>query len=292
MKRKVPTTSRARRSRWAWPRRGCASSGARGRCGCCCRRRCRCESWCWRRAGLRTVSAARVRKVEVAIIIFSAPDDHFAASPHRLVSVSGRGRVAGAGSRPTVGARIISPAGIQIAAVRSAPDDHFSAGPDCRVARSGVGRVAGAGGHPTVGARIISPAGIKIARQSFTAPDDHLALAAGPHRRVRFSCSRRVGRAGRCPTIGGGIISSSGIQRGDEEIRSSPPHDHFAASPHCRVPLPANGGVGGASCCPTVGARIIFPAGIKDCFRPRRSFHFRSTLPCESLVQQARLWCW
>ena len=56
---------------------------------------------------------------------------------------------------------IVSPAGVQIAAVISAPDDHFTAGPDRRVTLSGSGRVGGAGGCPTVRARIVSPAGVQ-----------------------------------------------------------------------------------------------------------------------------------
>ena len=39
------------------------------------------------------------------------------------------GRVGGAGGCPTVGAGIVSAAGVQVAAVISAPDDHFTAGP-------------------------------------------------------------------------------------------------------------------------------------------------------------------
>ena len=66
------------------------------------------------------------------------------------------GRVGGAGGCPTVGARIVPPAGVQIAAViASTPDDHFTAGPNYRVSSPGDGRVGGAGGGPTVGAGIV-----------------------------------------------------------------------------------------------------------------------------------------
>ena len=46
-------------------------------------------------------------------VIPSAPDDHFAAGPHCRVSVSGSGRVGGAGGCPTIGAGIVSAAGVQ-----------------------------------------------------------------------------------------------------------------------------------------------------------------------------------
>ena len=77
------------------------------------------------------------------------------------MSVSAGGRVGSAGGCPTVGAGIISAAGVQIAAVISTPDDHFTAGPDCRVRLSAIGRVGRAGGYPTVGAGIISSAGVQ-----------------------------------------------------------------------------------------------------------------------------------
>src|ERR1700704_2582280 len=41
------------------------------------------------------------------------------------------------------------------------------------------------------------------------------------------------------------------------------PDDHFAASPHCRVPISCRGRVGGAGGCPTVRAGIVCPAGVK-----------------------------
>ena len=81
----------------------------------------------------------------------SAPDDHFTAGPHCRVNVSGSGRVGGAGGCPTVGAGIVSPAGVQkAAAIISAPDDHFAAGPDCRVHVSGSGGVGECGCESSV----------------------------------------------------------------------------------------------------------------------------------------------
>ena len=43
----------------------------------------------------------------------SAPDDHFAAGPDCRVKLSGIGRVGGAGGCPTIGAGIVSAAGVQ-----------------------------------------------------------------------------------------------------------------------------------------------------------------------------------
>src|SRR5207253_5813454 len=96
----------------------------------------------------------------------AAPDDHFAAGPHCRMLVSGIGRVGGGGGCPTVGAGIISPAGVQIAAdTSSAPDDHFAAGPDCRVTVSGSGRVGKAGGCPcVVGAQTCGSPVIRLTR--------------------------------------------------------------------------------------------------------------------------------
>ena len=60
--------------------------------------------------GLYLPPVFKVRRVPLA----SAPDDHFAAGPDCRVSYSGSGRVGGAGGRPTIGAGIVSPAGVQV----------------------------------------------------------------------------------------------------------------------------------------------------------------------------------
>ena len=89
-------------------------------------------------SGAGVHNAAGIRDV-------SAPDDHYTTGPHCRVVEPRVGRVDGAGGCPTVGARVISPAGIQImggtVAKVSAPDNHFAAGPHCRLAFSGRGRV-------------------------------------------------------------------------------------------------------------------------------------------------------
>jgi len=54
------------------------------------------------------------------------------------------GRIGGAGSCPTIRARIVSSARVQRDGI-PAPDDHFSARPDCRVVCPRIGRIGGAG---------------------------------------------------------------------------------------------------------------------------------------------------
>ena len=57
----------------------------------------------------RAVSAAVAQSV--ATTIYGAPYDHFAVGPDCRVTRSRRGRVSSAGSRPTIRAGIVSPAG-------------------------------------------------------------------------------------------------------------------------------------------------------------------------------------
>ena len=178
----------------------------------------------------------------------------------------------------------IPPAGVlRLCSLLSAPDDHFTAGPDCRVIVSGSGRVGGAGGCPTVRAGIVSPAGVQRAGAAInSAPDDH--FTAGPDCRVIVSASGRVGGAGGCPTIRAGIVSPAGVQIAAAVI--SAPDDHFTAGPDCRVMVSGSGRVGGAGGCPTIRAGIVSPAGVQIAacrhIRPRRSFHCRSRLPCDT----------
>ena len=51
---------------------------------------------------------------EGGIIIESAPHDHFRSCPDGRVSPPGVRYVGGAGGRPTVGARFVSPAGVRV----------------------------------------------------------------------------------------------------------------------------------------------------------------------------------
>ena len=152
------------------------------------------------------------------------PQTIISLSVHTAVWFSGDGRVGGVGGCPTVGAGIVSAAGVQIViGAMSAPDDHFAAGPHCRVTVSARGRVGGAGGCPTIRAGIVSAAGVQIAGVASSAPDDH--FTAGPHCRVNVSASGRVGGAGGCPTIRAGIVSPAGVQIG--RCRSARPRRSF-----------------------------------------------------------------
>src|SRR4029079_5433636 len=77
--------------------------------------------------------------VEIINEISSAPDNHFAASPHCRVIYSGFRRVGSAGGCPAIRAGIIPSAGVYLEIfIRSAPDDHFATSPHCRVRNSGV----------------------------------------------------------------------------------------------------------------------------------------------------------
>src|SRR5205814_2267635 len=122
--------------------------------------------------------------------------DHFTAGPDCRVKYSGKGRASDGGGRPTVGAGIISTAGVQKvdsigSSGTSAPDDHFTAGPHCRVTGSSSGRVDRTGDCPTIHAVIVSSAGIHPADNLvISTPNDH--FTAGPHCRVLGSANGRV----------------------------------------------------------------------------------------------------
>src|SRR5207237_928424 len=75
-------------------------------------------------------------------------NDHFTAGPHCRVMASGERRVAG--SYPTIGSRIVSPADVRIAAMIATPDDHLTATPHCRVKLSAGGCIGGAGICPSI----------------------------------------------------------------------------------------------------------------------------------------------
>ena len=166
------------------------------------------------------------------------------------------------------------------AAIISAPDDHLTAGPNCRVYVSRSGRIGGAGGCPAISAGIVSPASVQRAAAIRSAPDDH--LTAGPNCRVGVSRQRAHWwcwwlSSYQCWDCISRQCSKSCCYQ-------SAPDDHLTASPHCRVIGSGSGRIGGAGGCPTVSAGIVSPASVKtSCryyFRPRRSSHCRSRLPC------------
>ena len=77
-----------------------------------------------------------------------------------------------------------------------------------------------------------------------------------------------------------GIVSAAGIQL---EGADPAPHNHFAAGPDCGMNFPANGCVGRAGSCPSVGNRVISPSCVSNWVlrHPKRSFRCQSTLPCD-----------
>jgi hypothetical protein len=233
------------------------------------------------------VSPTSVQKVIGAIKKIPAPDDHFAPGPHCRVTGSYRGRIGRASRCPTIGARIVSLAGVQIVGtiVLSAPDDHFAAGPHCRVTNSGR-PAAGAGGRPTVGAGIVSPTGVENEAAALSAPDDH--LAPGPHCSMKESGSGRVSGADGCPTIGTGIVPAASVQI--TSVSASAPDDHFTARPDCRVTPPGSGRVGGADGCPTIDVGIIPPARVQTVDAPGISApddHFAASPNCRVVLSSS-----
>jgi hypothetical protein len=224
----------------------------------------------------------------------STPHDHFTIRPDRRVKVPAKRRVGGTGGCPTVGARIIPTASIQevrgtkvIGTVmeKTAPDDHFTVGPHCRVKFSAFGRVSGAGGGPTIRARIISSTGVqkkKAESTSFVSSAPHNHFTAAPDRCVMLSAIRRVGGAGRCPTVSTGIVSASGVRITGKTAEAAP-DNHFSAGPHRCVTPSGRRRVGGAGGCPTIRARIISPTGVQKIAkgtRPAPDDHFSASPYC------------
>ena len=188
----------------------------------------------------------------------STPDDHFTAGPHCRVTVSGSGRVGGAGGCPTIRAGIVSPAGVEIAVAvaSSTPDDHFTAGPDCRVRRSASGRVGGAGGCPTVRAGIVSPASVQKVWDAYSHPRRSF------HCRSRLPCDRLGQRARWSCWWLSNYPCWDCISRQCSILRiRSAPDDHFTAGPDCRVTVSGRGRIGGARSPPLVCAWRITRVG-------------------------------
>ncbi len=120
-----------------------------------------------------------------------------------------------------------------------------------------------------------------------TTPNDH--FTSGPEGRVIQSLRGRVGGAGSSPTVGTGIVSSTGtrnwwsrtrngcwsrswragwcpvslasVQIGEAIITA--PDDHFTARPDCRVELAWSGRIVGAGGYPIIRAGIISPPGVQ-----------------------------
>ena len=211
----------------------------------------------WRRGrcgtSLRAVSPARVEIGKGKTVANSAPDDHLTAGPDCCVIGSGRGRVDGAGGRPTIRGGIVSPP----ANTPAAPDSHFAASPDCCVIGSGRGRVSGASGCPTVGGGTVFPAGVEIGAAGWIKSAPYDQFTAAPHCRVTGSGNGRVDGAGGHPIIRDRIVSPSRV------VGKAAPDDHLIAGPNCCVKVSARGRVSSAGRCPTIRAGIVSPAGIR-----------------------------
>jgi hypothetical protein len=89
-------------------------------------------------------------------------------------------------------------------------------------------------------------------------------LNVGPYCRVIGSAIGCAGRAGGCPAVGAGIISSAGVQIVTAAIIKIPsPDDHLATSPDCRVRAPRTWRVSSAGGCPGIPGGIIRAAGVQ-----------------------------
>ena len=115
--------------------------------------------------GDRVVTASSVKSADVYVP--PAPHNHFSTGRDCSEEGSGIGRAGGVGRRPTVGAQMVSPAGVEIngtaclvISVAAAPDDHLTVGQNRLVPESCQRRVSGADRCPTVGKGIISSPGI------------------------------------------------------------------------------------------------------------------------------------
>ena len=137
-RRSWPRHWRRSRRRWRW--QGCDVTGR-----CWARCWCRANPWCG--TCLCAISPAGVQGAQV---ITAAPNDHLTARPYCRVRCPGFRRVDGAGERPTIDTRVVSPAGGQTPLVKilSTPDNHFSIAPHRCV--PGSPGWPDAGGCPTI----------------------------------------------------------------------------------------------------------------------------------------------
>ena len=185
--------------------------------------------------------------------VVSAPDDHFTAGPHCRVTGSGSGRVGRAGGCPTIGAGIVSPAGVQQSPPISAPDDHFTAGPHCRVIASGswVRWSVLVAVQLSVLGLYLPPVFRNWQLRYQSAPDDH--FTAGPDCRVT---SRAVGALVVLVAVQLSVLGLylPPVFKTSVGVHCSAPDDHFTAGPDCRVLASGSGCVAGAGGCPTIRA--------------------------------------
>jgi len=194
------------------------------------------------------VSPATVESV--AGLINATPYDHFAAGPNCGGGFSATRRLSGASRRPTVGIRMVSAARAGGGPVKSSPNNHLSAGRDCSVIAPRRGRIDGAGCGPTVTVGIVSAASV------------HLIIS--PDCRVKGSRRGCITGASGCPSVRAGIVPSTRVYNIITASIASTPDDHFTPGPDHRMCGPRRRRIGGAGDRPTVGAGIVFSAGVQN----------------------------
>ena len=168
--------------------------------------------WCWWLSNCRCSGLYLPPVFKSVAAVISTPDDHFAAGPHCRVSSSASGRVGGAGGCPTVGAGIVSPAGVQNdGAVESRPRRSFR----CRSTLPCD--VSGSRARWWCWWLSNCRCWDCIFRRCSNSWPCHLRPRRSFRCRSTLPCevsgSGRVGGAGGCPTVGAGIISPAGVQK-------------------------------------------------------------------------------
>ena len=133
----------------------------------------------------------------------------------------------------------------------------------------------------------------------FKAAGHHIRPRRSFHCRSRLPCDR-LGAAGALVVLVAVQLSVLGLYLPPVFKRAadhqSAPDDHFTAGPDCRV---TSLGQRARWSCWWLSNYPCWDCISRRCsnsrcrhIRPRRSFHCRSRLPCDSLAQRARWWCW
>jgi hypothetical protein len=160
-----------------------------------------------------TVSTASVQ-AHWRVSEIAAPDNHFAAGPHRSVGVACRRGGDYVCGSPAISGRVVPTAGVRVVKRRigTAPDSHFAASPDCRVSNSAEQRVGSGSRRPAIVGRIISAAAVQVSRLISSTPDDH--FTAGPHSGVLPSSLGRVDCTSSCPAVGACVVPPAAVEPG------------------------------------------------------------------------------
>ena len=237
-----------------------------------CRSRLPCDSigrrarwWCWWLSNYRCWDyiSRRCSKVECHRL---RPRRSFHCRSTLPCDSSGSGRVGGAGGCPTVGAGIISPAGVEMVMTVDPPQTIISLPVQTAVC---IARAAGA--LVVLVAVQLSVLGLYLP-PVFKRPCSQLRPRRSFHCRSILLCER-LGQRARwwCWWLSNYPCWDCISRRCSKAVdASSAPDDHFAAGPHCRVISSGIGRVGGAGGCPTIRAGIVSSAGVQSV--PDRSY--------------------